>query len=223
MKVAHIGHSIVKTPKKTLHLNKVLHVPEASQNLLSVHRFTLDNRVLIEFYPYFFLVKDLDTRRILLRGKCVGGLYPLISSSSSSNKQAFVAVKPSSSKWHSRLGHPSSVIVKFVLSKNKLPFSHEISESVCDSCQQAKSHQLRYPVSTSISTAPLQLVFSDVWGPAPTSVGRYSYYVSFIDDYSKFTWIYLLKKRPEVFQVFTNFKNLVQRKLDTKIIAMQTD
>ena len=225
MKVAHIGHSIVKTPKKTLHLNKVLHVPEASQNLLSVHRFTLDNRVLIEFYPYFFLVKDLDTRRVLLRGKCVGGLYPLISSSSlSSNKQAFVAVKPSSAKWHSRLGHPSSAIVKLVLSKNKLPHSHESSvESICDPCQQAKSHQLPYPISFSVSTAPLQLVFSDVWGPAPTSVGRHSYYVSFIDDYSKFTWIYLLKKRSEVFQVFKNFQNLVERKLNTKIIAMQTD
>uniref|UniRef100_A0A8R7TYL7 GAG-pre-integrase domain-containing protein n=1 Tax=Triticum urartu TaxID=4572 RepID=A0A8R7TYL7_TRIUA len=73
----------------------------------------------------------------------------------SSNKQAFVIVKPSSAKWHSRLGHPSSVIVKFVLSKNKLPHSHESSiESVCDPCQQAKSHQLPYPISISISTAP---------------------------------------------------------------------
>uniref|UniRef100_A0A8R7R0D9 GAG-pre-integrase domain-containing protein n=1 Tax=Triticum urartu TaxID=4572 RepID=A0A8R7R0D9_TRIUA len=100
---------------------------------------------------------DLDTRRILLRGKCVGGLYPLISSSSSlsSNKQAFVAIKPSSAKWHSRLGHPSSVIVKLVLSRNKLPHVFESSiESVCDPCQQAKSHQLPYPISTSISTAP---------------------------------------------------------------------
>uniref|UniRef100_A0A8R7QN76 GAG-pre-integrase domain-containing protein n=1 Tax=Triticum urartu TaxID=4572 RepID=A0A8R7QN76_TRIUA len=174
MKITHVGRSVVKTPMKNLHLNRILYVPETSKNLVSVHRFTRDNRVLIEFYPYFFLVKDLDTRRILLRGKCMGGLYPLISSSSpSSNKQAFVVIKPSSAKWHSRLGHPSSAIVKLVLSKNKLLHAHESSfESVCDPCQQAKSHQLPYPISTSISTAPLQLVFSDVWGPAPVSVGR---------------------------------------------------
>ena len=99
MKITHVGRSVVKTPMKNLHLNRVLYVPETSKNLVSVHRFTLDNRVLIEFYPYFFLVKDLDTRRVLLRGKCVGGLYSLISSSSlSSNKQAFVAIKPSSAK-----------------------------------------------------------------------------------------------------------------------------
>ena len=224
MNITHIGSSIVQNPMKNLHLKDVLHVPQTSKNLVSVHRFTLDNNVLIEFYPHFFLVKDLSTRRIILRGRCVGGLYPLISSSSSSwsNKQANIVTKPSSSRWHSRLGHPSSVIVKYVLSKNKLSYENSV-ESVCDPCQQAKSHQLPYPISTSVSTAPLQLIFSDVWGPAPTSVGRFSYYVSFIDDYSKFTWIYLLKKRSDVFQVFINFQNLVERKLNSKIIAMQSD
>jgi hypothetical protein len=50
-----------------------------------------------------------------------------------------------------------------------------------------------------VSTFPLELVFSDVWGLAPKSIGRKKYYVSFIDDYSKFTWIYLLKYKFEVF------------------------
>lgn len=100
------------------------------KNLVSVHRFTLDNNVLKEFYPYFFLVKDLATGRIILRGRCVGGLYPLISSSSSwSNKQAYVVTKAFSAKWHSRLGHPSSVIVRYVLSKNKLSYESSV-ESV---------------------------------------------------------------------------------------------
>ena len=55
-----------------------------------------------------------------------------------------------------------------------------------------------------------------------TSVGRHSYYVSFVDDFSKYTWIYLLKKRSDVFQVFHNFQALVERKFDSKIIAMQS-
>jgi hypothetical protein len=73
---------------------------------------------------------------------------------------------------------------------------------MCDPCQQAKSHQLPYPQSTSVSNHPLELVFSDVWGPAPESVGHYKYYVSFVDDYSKFTSIYLLKYKSEVIQKF---------------------
>ena len=103
-------------------------------------------------------------------------------------------------QWHSRLGHPSFATVHQILSRNKLPVVGERdSKTICDSCQRAKSHQLPYPVSTSVSTKPLQLVFSDVWGPAPTSVGRHSYYVSFVDDFSKYTWIYLLKKHSDVF------------------------
>jgi hypothetical protein len=60
-------------------------------------------------------------------------------------------------------------------------------------------------------------------GPAPTLVGRYTYYVFFIDDYSKFTWIYFLRHKSEVFQCFHDFQNLVERLFDRKIVSMQTN
>jgi histone deacetylase 1/2 len=94
---------------------------------------------------------------------------------------------------------------------------------VCDACQKAKSHQLPYPKSSSSSSHPLELVYSDVWGHAPDSVGGKRYYVSFIDDYSKFTWIYLLKFKSEVFEKFREFQTLVERLFDRKILTMQTD
>jgi histone deacetylase 1/2 len=94
---------------------------------------------------------------------------------------------------------------------------------VCDACQQGKSHQLPYLVSSGVSKYPLELVFSNVWGHVPESVGRKKYYVSFIDDFSKFTWIYLLKFKSEVFQKFHEFQALVERLFDRKILAMQTD
>jgi hypothetical protein len=227
MDITHVGNSIVRTPVQNFHLRNILHVPRASKNLLSVHRFTYDNRVFIEFHPFYFLIKDQVTRKIIHRGRCVGGLYPLISSlvsSSSSQKHAFVAVKLSQAKWHSHLGHPSSIIVSQIISKNKLPCVRDSTlESVCDSCQRAKSHQLPYPVSTSVSTSPLQLVFTDVWGPASVSVGRHEYYVSFIDDYSKFTWIYFLKRKSDAYDALLNFEKLIERKLDKKILTVQSD
>jgi histone deacetylase 1/2 len=223
MHISHIGHSILRTPHSSFHLNKILHVPNASKNLLSVHRLTLDNNIFIEFHPFFFLIKDQATRRILFKGPCHGGLYPLVPISTTSSKHAFITIKPSSSTWHRRLGHPSSFVVQQVLRKNSLAYSPEINSYVCDACQLAKSHQLPYPISTSVSTVPLEQVFSDVWGPAPLSVGKHAYYVSFIDDFSKFTWIYLLKKRSDVYQVFLNFQQYVERKFDRKIVTMQTD
>jgi hypothetical protein len=51
----------------------------------------------------------------------------------------------------------------------------------------------------------------------------FKYYLSFIDDYSKFTWIYLLKKKSDVFPKFRDFQSHVERLFDKKIIDMQTD
>jgi histone deacetylase 1/2 len=62
----------------------------------------------------------------------------------------------------------------------------------------AKSHQLPYGPSSFVATFPVQLIYSDVWGPATISVGGNMYYVSFIDSFSKFTWVYLLHAKSDV-------------------------
>jgi hypothetical protein len=190
MHIKHIGHSIIRTPGRDLSLNNILHVPKSTKNLASIHRIAFDNNVFFELHHDFFLIKDRESRRTLLGGSSKGGFYPIpcSTSTSSSSKQVFNVSKVPMSRWHARLGHPSSTIVRFVLNKNNLPFSSNLSpESVCDACQQAKCHQLPYPISTSASKAPLELIFSDVWGPACDSIGQNKYYVSFIDDFSKFT------------------------------------
>lgn len=128
-----------------------------------------------------------------------------------------MSAHPSSARWHSRLGHPSYAIVHRVSSKNNLPCStKEFVESVCDACQQGKSHQLPYPKSSSVSHASLELVFSDVWGPACDSFNRKNYYASFADDFSKFTWIFFIKHKSEVFKCFREFQSLVERAFDKK-------
>jgi hypothetical protein len=205
MHIKHIGHSLIHTPYRDLKLNNILHVPHSSKSLASIHQIASDNNVFFELHPNVFFIKDRESRRILLQGRSKGGLYPLPSNTSSlvSIKQVFSTNKTPQLRWHSRLGHPSSSIVRFVLSKNSLPFVDDIPlDHVCDACQQAKSHQLSYPKSFSTSKAPLELIFSDVWGPACVSIKRNKYYVNFIDDFSKFTWIYLLKHKYEVFQKF---------------------
>jgi hypothetical protein len=167
------------------------------------------------------LVKDQDTKKVILEGQCRHGLYPF---PAPSNKKAYIAAKVSFSRWHSRLGHPSSAIVKQIISRNKLPLLGQASGSlVCDAYQQAKSHQLPYTGSDSKSSSPLELIFSDVWGPAIESVRRYRYYVSFIDDFSKFTWIYLIKRKSDIFHKFQDFHAMVERQFNKKILAVQSD
>jgi hypothetical protein len=55
---------------------------------------------------------------------------------------------------------------------------------VSDACQQGKSHQLPFSLSQHVTTAHLELIYSDVWGPAQTSVSGHNYYVTFVDAYS---------------------------------------
>jgi hypothetical protein len=81
-----------------LHLNHVLNVPHAHKHLVSIHRFTLDNHTFIELHPYFFLIKDQVSKKVLLRGPCRGGLYPLPGVSSPAQKLIFFAIRLSSSR-----------------------------------------------------------------------------------------------------------------------------
>ena len=224
MDIEHIGYSVLSTPSGSLHLNNILHAPSADQSLLSAYNLMRDNDVFIELHPEFFLVKDQATRRTILQNKSRWGLFPVTGRQSAPQRQVLAAIKPSTSRWHKRLGHPALPVVQKILRDFNLPVSNKKDHLlVCDACQMAKSHQLPYSRSTSESTAPLELIFSDVWGPGPVSVGRQKYYVSFIDDFSKFSWIYLLKNKSDVFEKFRLFQAHVERLFDRKIIAMQTD
>jgi hypothetical protein len=217
MSISNIGHTTLHTPICDLHLKNILYVPSANKSLVSVHCIAFDNNAFLEFHPNYFLIKDRESKTTLHQGRCSGGLYPLELNREGVNqsKQVLGVNKPSTSRWNSCLGHPVFPIVSRVLRDNSLPFvSDKSNESVRDSCQRAKSHQLPYDISNKRSASPLELIHSDVWGPAPTSAGRFSYYVSFIDDHTKYTWIYLLRKKSNVFAVFRDFLALVERKFN---------
>jgi histone deacetylase 1/2 len=178
--------------------------------------------VFIELHPHDLFVKDLDTKQTILRGRCHGGLYeikaPVI-------KQALSSVKVSRDIWHSRLGHPALQVIQHVLHSHDLPSTIESNKnkSICDACQQGKSHQFPFSLSTRVTKHPLEIIYSDVWGPAQVSVSGHYFYVSFIDAYSCFTWLYLIKHRSGVYDVFLQFQKHVERLLNCKIIHVQSD
>jgi histone deacetylase 1/2 len=74
------------------------------------------------------------------------------------------------------------------------------------------------------TSAPLELIFSDVWGPAPlfSSYG-YHYFVIFVDACTKYVWYYPLVAKSDVYSVFHQFQTLVERQFSIKIKSVQTD
>jgi hypothetical protein len=55
------------------------------------------------------------------------------------------------------------------------------------------------------------------------SLGKYVYYVSFIDEFLRKTWIYFLRKKSEVFDRFKEFKPLVENQTKKRIKVLRTD
>ena len=94
----------------------------------------------------------------------------------------------------------------------------------CSSCQLTKSHRLPFILSESKAMKPIYSIHYDLWGPSPILfVTGARYFLLFIDDYSRYTWFYLLKSKDVVFSYFLKFKNLIEKKINTTIKALQTD
>jgi hypothetical protein len=81
-----------------------------------------------------------------------------------------------------------------------------------------------FPSSNRKSKGFLDIIYLDLCGPmSSTSLSRYAYYVSFIDNFSRKTWIYFLKDKSEVFNKFKEFKALVENMCENKIHILRSD
>lgn len=203
-----------------LSLQRVLVVPNIKKNLVSVAELTQDNDVIVEFDSSYCFVKDKQTRQVLLRGIKLNGLYKLPQSPhfQSTNKSTCTVLVSVLDDWHRRLGHASFSTVKRVLQDCNIRVSNSAAEfSFCEACQFGKSHALPFKSSTSHSEKPLYLIHTDLWGPAPiASTEGYKYYVCFVDDYSRFSWIFPLHAKSEAFNAFLKFKVMAENLFDTK-------
>jgi len=183
------------TKLNNLNLHYVLYVLEITKNLLSVSKLTADNKDLVEFDANYCYVKDKLTGKILLRGKLRNGLYQLSSVNSQVNNDPCVYMSLKEN-WKRKLGHPNNKVLEKVLKICNVKTSSRDQFSFCEACQFGKLHLLPFKLSSSHAKEPLELIHGDVWGPAPIlSPSNFKYYVIFIDDYNRFTWIFPLKKK----------------------------
>jgi hypothetical protein len=163
MSIQYVGHSLIRTPIHPLHVHNILHAPQATKHLLSVHHITRDNNMFFEFHPYHFLVKDTPTMIPLLHDKCIGDMYPMSFHGAPLSSEALLAVRPSADLWHRCLGQPRSFAFDKVFSQNSLlPSPPNKHTSVCNACQMAKSHELPFSDLNTLSSSPLELVHTDV-------------------------------------------------------------
>ncbi|GAU23070.1 hypothetical protein TSUD_183690 [Trifolium subterraneum] len=101
----------------------------------------------------------------------------------------------------------------------------EIPKEVCEECVQSKQHRNSFSKDAKSKTkAILEVVYSDVCGPIQVeSIGGNKYFVTFIDDFSRKLWTYLIKKKSDVLDVFIKYKSMVERQSGHKLKTLRTD
>ncbi|CAB4299476.1 unnamed protein product [Prunus armeniaca] len=126
--------------------------------------------------------------------------------------------------WHSRLGHISFSRLRYMFNKRLLDQSTIDKEPCCVTCRLAKQPALPFNNSATSSSAPFDLVHSDIWGKAPiSSMGGALYYVLFVDDYSRYTWIYLLRSRSDFLKIYIEFSTMIQTQFSKTIKVFRSD
>lgn len=129
--------------------------------------------------------------------------------------------------WHRRLGHLNfktlSTMEKMV---TRLPKLNKDHPSICKRCALGKNTRSPFHDSTRKTNNVLELIHSDLCGPMVVpSLGRFWYYILFIDDFSRKTWIYFLKckESEEILQRFKEFKTLIENFSEHKIKTLRID
>ncbi|KAL5816220.1 hypothetical protein ACOSQ3_024598 [Xanthoceras sorbifolium] len=227
--------SITISPNLTLH--HVLLVPSLDCSLLSVSKLTNDLKCVAKFSVNQCVFQDSDSGRMIGNADLHSGLY-LLKVESDSSKQFYSASKvcipsssvkfPSSNKdndvflWHYRLGHPNFVYLEKLLPSLFINKNPQLFE--CEVCRLSKQSRQIYPTHGYKQSRPFSLIHSDVWGPSrvPNVTGA-RWFVSFIDDHTRLTWVFLMKEKSEVSQIFQNFVKMIQNQFETKIQIFRTD
>jgi hypothetical protein len=195
-----------------------------TKNLLSVHKFAKDTNTFFEFHPHSFFLKDCRSGKVLLRGPNNHGLYQFPPTSNKSCPSALVDEHISIPQWHFRLGHPAFKLVRQVLSSFNLPIVSTKHSELCHACLSSKSKQQSFSLSKSHAKCSLELIYTDVWGPSPVcSTNGSKYYVSFLNAFSRYTWLYPLSCKADVTSIFLKFQVYVEPFFDSRIKSIQSD
>jgi hypothetical protein len=114
--------------------------------------------------------------------------------------------------WHATLGHPFKANVNQKLYDDGYLIPDDLFNLTCNPCDLSKStHSAPKPVESK-STEVFNLIHTDVCGPFPNeSYGGSKYFLTVIDDFSHFSWVFFLKQTADTSITLLTFFNNVER------------
>ena len=213
---------------RDVEFTRVLHVPALRNNLLSVLYLTkykgIDvhiSGIKMDFYDqksWLFNATINDDDIGYLNGSTVDIMESV---------QLASTLPLDLSLWHKRLGHHNYADIQKMISKQMVDGlvldSKAEPDPICEPCLAGKMHANPFPSSEHRATEVLELIHSDVHQIGVTSHGGYKYWVSFIDDCSRFKALYPMKKKSDTFSCFKRFKAWAENLTGKKIKRLRDD
>jgi hypothetical protein len=211
-----------------IELTRVLHVPDLRSNLLSC--------LYLARHKGFNITISADAITFKQGGRTL--FTATIHSNNSAELDGTTATSETAysvstlpldlNLWHRRFIHHNYADVRSILSKSLITGlkldSDTSPDPICEPCLARKMHALPFRSSLSHNCSPLELVHTDLHGPLPVAThSGYKYWITFIDDATRFWAVYLLKAKSKAFEAFKVYKSWAENQLGVKLRALQDD
>lgn len=217
-----VGKVMLSLNEKDIEVKNVLHVPNLAANLLSVSKIVeKDNTVVFDKNGCTIYNANFET---LVHQKPVNGVYRIQNNGS----KGFLTTDSSADAvmWHRRLGHinhsdlckmRNGIVDGVTFSGN----GDEVKK--CEICCKGKQTRKPFMNVGTRSTEVLNLIHSDVCECETRTIGGAKYFITFIDDFTRKVFVYLLKNKSDAVEKFKEFKNFAENQTGKKIKVLRTD
>lgn len=219
--VSHVGCSKVLGDQV---IGTVLFVLEFKCNLLSFSQLTKDLHCMATFFPDLCVFQNLSSGQVKGIDREDQGFYIVKEDSSNSGPisttSSFHSDADSISLWHKRLGHASIDAIK---KSSSINVPETVEHPSCTICPLVKQTKFQFPINSHTSNAVFELIHCDIWGyRIPTHDGM-KYFVTIVDDFSRYSWFFLVPSKSETIVILRHFLTQVQNLLFTNVKTLRTD
>lgn len=207
------------------YISDVYNVPNLKSNILSVGQL-LEKNYDIHFKDRSATIRNPEGKLIAKVPMTKNRMF-LLNIQHDEAKCLKSCLKDHSWLWHMRYEHLNFGDLKLLSSKGMVKGLDQIDHpnQLCEGCLLGKHARSSFPKeATSRAKEPLHLIHTDLCGPiTPPSYSKNLYFMLFIDDFSRKTWVYFLKEKSQAFETFKTFKTMVEKEKGLKIKSMRSD
>jgi hypothetical protein len=208
----------------------VLHVPALRSNLLSLFHLTSKKGYTISIVnkTVSFYHSDTLLFTAAVTDRNIGYLNGKTHSFSIHEAKRASTLPMDLNLWHRRCSHLNYDDVKHMQQKNLVKGitmeSRTTPDPICEPCIAGKQHRHNIPKTATRRNKPLALVHTDLKGPMPVATPEgFRYWMTFIDDSTRFWTVFFLKQKSDAFVAFKSYKAFAEKELGIEIMMTRDD